>query len=636
MSDEQTMSETSAIHHEPADEKFDADSVFVIANDILKRATRIVDLMVQGSDQSHEENLEKEAPQATSFRPPLYKLINQLSCELMACRTPGEQTANKTTTSILTILKSYPWNAKALLTLVAFSFEYGEFWLLAQLHSSNQLAKSVGMLKRVEAILEPPGLIQKYKKEIGELNDLTKETLEVIRSILEFEKLSINDTKDVSEDAYRTTITTIVACMIQMSCLTSDEDKKQKLSPLVDKIKLIKEDLKKQILRNQQIEEAEAYRNLEEIIQTPAGIVVFLKALLPTKDDVHMLFDGSTKTPVSIDELKNKNVLLFFSDLNISDDDISILKPIHDEIRNKDDQYKILWIPIMNQWTDDLQKKFEKLQPKMSWYTVKHFGPVRGIRFIEKKWEFNNSPILMVMNPQGEVEHRNALHMIQVWGMRAFPFTEANEEKLVKESTWIGDIMAGIEPNLQDLIKDEKHIFLYGGTDSDWMEQFKEKASALADDPIIKETLISIKLFSLGKDNPNILRLFWNKIRSLFSCKCDEKITNKLLSFETQKGWAILSKGSRVEVIGDANIIMLFLNDFGNWKDKVSSEKGFEGCFKEYNDKSLEGNHLCSHISIPFNAGKIREKMECPRCPRFMESSVKFRCCHGMAMNNDD
>jgi hypothetical protein len=151
-----------------------------------------------------------------------------MQCQ-MACRTPGEQTANRTTTSILTKLESYPWNAKALLTLVAFSFEYGEFGLLAQLHSSNQLAKSMGILKRVD----PPGLIHKYKEEIVALNNLTKETLEVIRSILDFEKQSINDTKDVpalstamgciSEDVYKATITTIVGCMIQMSCLTSDE-----------------------------------------------------------------------------------------------------------------------------------------------------------------------------------------------------------------------------------------------------------------------------------------------------------------------------------------------------------------------------------------------------------------------------
>ena len=121
----------------------------------------------------------------------------------------------------------------------------------------------------------------------------------------------------------------------------------------------------------------------------------------------------------------------------------------------KDDQYKILWIPIVKQWTDDLKKKFEKLRSKMSWYAVlvKHFGPVRGIRFIEKKWKFNNSPILVMMDPQGKVEHHNALHMIQVWEMRAFPFTEADEEKLVKDSKWIGDIIAGIQQNLQDSVR---------------------------------------------------------------------------------------------------------------------------------------------------------------------------------------
>jgi hypothetical protein len=31
-------------------------------------------------------------------------------------------------------------------------------------------------------------------------------------------------------------------------------------------------------------------------------------------------------------------------------------------------------------------------------------------------------------------------------------------------------------------------FFLYGGTDIKWMEQFEKKASALANDPFIKET----------------------------------------------------------------------------------------------------------------------------------------------------
>jgi hypothetical protein len=62
--------------------------------------------------------------------------------------------------------------------------------------------------------------------------------------------------------------------------------------------------------------------------------------------------------------LKKKNVLLFISGLDISNDEISILKPIHDALR-KEDQYKIVWIPIVERWNDGMRKKFEILQSKM-------------------------------------------------------------------------------------------------------------------------------------------------------------------------------------------------------------------------------------------------------------------------------
>jgi hypothetical protein len=151
--------------------------------------------------------------------------------------------------------------------------------------------------------------------------------------------------------------------------------------------------------------------------------------------------------------LRKKNVLLFFSGLDFSIDEISILKPIDDGIR-KEDQYKIVWIPIVEQWTDDMRKKLEMLQSKMSWYVVQSAAPVAGIRFIKEEWKFENKPILVVMNPQGKVEHPNALHMIRVWGMKAFPFTKEVEGHLVKESNWMGDTMVGIhDTNLQDWVK---------------------------------------------------------------------------------------------------------------------------------------------------------------------------------------
>ncbi|KAB1204280.1 hypothetical protein CJ030_MR8G020397 [Morella rubra] len=60
------------------------------------------------------------------------------------------------------------------------SLDYGDFWLLVQLHSSDQLAKSMGILRRVPTI--NLGL-QKYRKAIVELNNLVKATLELIDSI---------------------------------------------------------------------------------------------------------------------------------------------------------------------------------------------------------------------------------------------------------------------------------------------------------------------------------------------------------------------------------------------------------------------------------------------------------------------
>lgn len=62
--------------------------------------------------------------------------------------------------------------------------------------------------------------------------------------------------------------------------------------------------------------------------------------------------------------VKIKNVLLWFSGLNISEVDISILKSIYEE-KSKEDQYKIVWIPIEEKWTDDMQKKFDMLRSKM-------------------------------------------------------------------------------------------------------------------------------------------------------------------------------------------------------------------------------------------------------------------------------
>jgi hypothetical protein len=132
------------------------------------------------------------------------------------------------------------------------------------------------------------------------------------------------------------------------------------------------------------------------------------------------------------------------------------LQPIRIEVKfiRKKDPYKIVWILIVEKWTNDLRKKFEQLlMPKRSWYIVQHFSSTVGIKFIKEEWKFENRPIVVVMNPQGKVAHQNALHMIRVWGINAYPFTKEVEQHLLKESNWIEYIMAGIHPSLQKWVR---------------------------------------------------------------------------------------------------------------------------------------------------------------------------------------
>ena len=75
-----------------------------------------------------------------------------------------------------------------MLTLAAFSLEYGDFWLLSQYQPTDPLAKSLAVLKRVP-VLTKPAAIRKYRQAIVELNNLIKTSLQVIETIFELEKL---------------------------------------------------------------------------------------------------------------------------------------------------------------------------------------------------------------------------------------------------------------------------------------------------------------------------------------------------------------------------------------------------------------------------------------------------------------
>ena len=111
--------------------------------------------------------------------------------------------------------------------------------------------------------------------------------------------------------------------------------------------------------------------------------------------------------------LKRKHVYLLISSLDITEEEISVFQTVYDSIKTSD-QYEIVWIPIVEEWTVEYDNKFEDFKCKMPWYAVQHSRTIASLYMV------------VVLSPQGKVQHSNAFHLIQAHGKRAFPFTSFN------------------------------------------------------------------------------------------------------------------------------------------------------------------------------------------------------------------
>lgn len=136
--------------------------------------------------------------------------------------------AHTTTMAIFKMLTNFPWDAKLVLTLAAFAFNYGEFWLLVQIYSMNQLAKSMAILKQLPVIMEQSGPL---KPRFEALENVIRAMLEVTRCVVQLKELpSAYISTDVPAlsaamahipIAVYWTIRSAVACASQITAITS-------------------------------------------------------------------------------------------------------------------------------------------------------------------------------------------------------------------------------------------------------------------------------------------------------------------------------------------------------------------------------------------------------------------------------
>ncbi|KAL7181344.1 hypothetical protein ACSBR1_040265 [Camellia fascicularis] len=279
------------------------------------------------------------------------------------------------------MVSSYSWDAKLALSLAAFALSfYGELCLLAQIYSSNQVAKSMTILKQLPVTMKQYRTL--LKSQFDEINKFVKPLLDLTSSIVTFKELpSTYVNQDVPEfSAAMAEIPTtaywiingIVLCMSHAKLAyhyAASSIEAWKLPYLAKYINGIHDHLKKQLNTcNQLVHEkrkAEAYKrkveaynslvNIFEMIHTDNLTV--LKALIYAKENLMSLYNGSSKKIVNLEVLRKKTVLLLLSSLDIDENELYIRRLIYHQTQSVhfpqgfklDNLYEIVWIPIVDQ-----------------------------------------------------------------------------------------------------------------------------------------------------------------------------------------------------------------------------------------------------------------------------------------------
>ncbi|KAI3508747.1 hypothetical protein L1887_23760 [Cichorium endivia] len=672
--------------HLPDGTDVDVKPLLDIIQDILQHSTIHPDSI--SSDPHANGDKPNGKPHHTNAIVMLHSLshiIDKLASEMaLKCLTVTD--GHTTALALFHTVGNFHWDAKLVLTLAAFALNYGEFWLLAQIYSSNQLAKSMAILKQVPTIMEHTAPL---KPRFNALNKLVHSILELTKCIVEFKELpSMYITPDMPAmtsaintipTAVYWTIRGIITCATQIAHLTSmgheygissSELQSWELSSLTLKIDHIYEFLKQQLENCLRVvgdkKEIEFRRSFNQLFETThMDNMKILRILISSRNDIQPLFDGNTKEKVSLEVLRRRNVLLLISGLEMSREELSILEEIYSESRihgtKTNAVYEVVWIPIVDpsvNYTGEMDRKFEEMKEKMPWYSVSHPSIIDRavVRSIGDRWHFRSKPILVVLDPQGRELSPNAIHMMWIWGSNAFPFTSIKEELLWRDETWRLELLvSGMDPNIVNWIREDKYIFLYGGDDIEWIRKFTNTARAMANAARIplemlyvgkskkKESVrraiatITVEKLSHCWQEPTLMWFFWTRLESMLYSKIQLKKADdqdpmmqeikKLLSYDKDGSWALLSRGSKILTNGHGTTMMQTPGDFDMWKGDIES-KGFDLSFMEYHNKLHVAANNCCKFEFSMGAGRVPEGMRCPECHRAMEKHIAFVCCH--------
>lgn len=163
---------------------------------------------------------------------------------------------------------------------------------------------------------------------------------------------------------------------------------------------------------------------------------------------------------VSVKDLRGKVVGLYITDLDIVTEDYLILQQMYPEMlddqRRIEYQYEIVWVPVVDHWTNRKYRQFESLRDQMEWLSVNRPSEIASqvIRYFRERCNFVKKPILVVMDTEGKIVHKDAIQMFCIWGNQAYPFSLDKEISLWQKMSWTVSLLAeGIDQYLPDWVR---------------------------------------------------------------------------------------------------------------------------------------------------------------------------------------
>ncbi|KAL5552747.1 hypothetical protein UlMin_040148 [Ulmus minor] len=655
------------LSHDPDGRYLDSDELLQDMESIMLYVSTSQSQLVPdqhfGSNFDYEIN-NTEIDGKELFGQTIFLISNEMHWECFSEGNLHERTMN-----LFELVGNHKWDAKAALVFAAFALNYFKFWLLMHLHRENSLALSIVMLKQL------PTDLSTLKPLFKALTSLIKTMIEFMKLVIKFEGLPLSlvelegEAKSIREihiyPAVYWIIRSILTCSSKIADLKAIKPEQYsdstiiatwELSSLANRLRGMSSQLKPQVEHIYQKTEPKLSQKLfymsKEIHDDNQKL---LRLLFATRDDFPLI-DCFSQKKIGLKELENKVVILLITKPEFLpiEQTLLLVQQTYDHLHIKTESHKFVWIPvsISSFWTEREKQNFKLLSHSLPFYSIRKPWTLGSAleKFTKQAWNYKDDPIMVVLDSKGNVSNFNAIDMVFIWGVRAYPFSDSRKEQLLQEQNWTLQLLVDeIDPLLSKRVEERRNICIYGSDNINWIRELNSGIDK------IKAAGYQIEMVYAGKREPTEevrtlasiqgkkgrsplsltqMRFFWLRLESMRRSKGNAIETDRVRSElekvfemdENEKGWAAIGGGSSVaEIVTlEGSKLVECIDKFPMWEQNVR-KLGVGGAIRNFLEPPILPEP-CDELEVvvPYREEEIEATMVCEKCKHVMNKFVKY------------